>query len=158
MLISEQIGSASDVTPLFQVPYELDIILSGGERQRVRLFQESSQDQFVIAVDGVVERIIFDPDMHLLKTATVSQKQPEGEPYRYGPNPVTTELVIQFPNIAVIDAVRITSFSGQELLNVTGVGNPLTLDLSGFADGAYLLELSSATETYTQRIVKISEN
>lgn len=158
MLTSEQTGSASDVTALFQVPFELDVILSGGKKKRVRLIQESHQDQFVIAVDGVVERIIFDPDMHLLKTATVSQKQPEGEPYRYGPNPVTTELVIQFPNIAVIDAVRISSFSGQELLNVTGAGNPLTLDLSGFADGAYLLELTSATETYTQRIVKISEN
>jgi len=158
MLTSEQTGSAPDVTALFQLPFELDIILSGGEKQRVRLEQESSEDQFVVVVDGLVEGIVFDPDMHLLKTATVSQKQPEGEPFRYGPNPVTNELVIQFPNTAVIDEVRITSFSGQEIFKVTGAGNPLTLDLSNFADGAYLLELSSASETYIQRIVKVSEN
>lgn len=155
-LSCEQIASASDVTALFQVPFEIDIVFSNGEKQRLRLMQESNLEEFTLAVDGLVERIIFDPDMHLLKTATVTQVQPEGEPYRYGPNPVSSELVIQFPNIAVIDVVRITNFSGQEIFKATGVDNPLTLDLSSYADGPYLLELSSASETYTQRIVKIS--
>lgn len=155
-LSCEQIGSASEVTPLFQVPFEIDIVLSGGERQRFRLMQEREVEDFVLAVDGMVERIVFDPGMNLLKTATVSQKQPEGEPFRYGPNPVTSELVIQFPYTAEIDAVRITNFSGQEMFKATGLDNPLTLDLSTYAAGPYLLELSSGSETYTQRIVKIS--
>ena len=155
-LSCEQIGSASDVTPLFHVPFELDIMLAGGEKQRVRLVQDRNLEEFYVAVDGLVDRIVFDPDMHLLKTATVSQIMPEGEPFRYGPNPVSSELVIQFPNIAVIDAVRITSISGQEVYVQNGAENPLTLDLSTFADGPYLLELTSSSETYTKRIVKIS--
>jgi hypothetical protein len=155
-LSCEQLASASDVTALFQLPFEIDIFLSNGEKQRVRLLQESNAEEFTLAVDGLVERIIFDPDMRILKTATVSQVVPEDEPYRFGPNPVSSELVIQFPHISVIDAVRITNFSGQEMFKATGVDNPLTLDLSTYADGPYLLELSSATETYTQRIVKVS--
>ena len=38
----------------------------------------------------------------------------------------------------------------------TDAENPLTLDLSTFADGPYLLEITSASETYQERIVKIS--
>ncbi len=155
---SEQNGTVSDVTPLFQVPFELDIMLSNGQSQRVRLLQQSNQEDLSVPVEGVVERVIFDPDNHLLKTATVIQKIPTDKPFRYGPNPVTSELVIQFPNISLIDAVRITNLSGQEVYKATDVSNPLTLNLSTLADGPYLLELTSASKTYQERIVKISAN
>jgi hypothetical protein len=106
----------------------------------------------------MVERIVFDPHNYLLKTATVLQKMPEGKPFRYGPNPVTNKLTIQFPNNALIDAVRITNFAGQEIYNARDAENPLTLDLSSYADGAYVIELTNASETYQERIVKISAN
>jgi aminopeptidase N len=156
LIRSEQTGTASDVTPLFQVPFELDIILLNGTSQRVRLFQQENMQEYVVGVEGVVDRIIFDPGMHLLKTASVSQKLPLDKPFRYGPNPVTSELMIQFPNIPKIDAVRISNLSGQEIYKATGVDNPLTLNLSSLADGPYLLELTSAGETYQERIVKVS--
>jgi aminopeptidase N len=153
---SEQTGTAPGVTPLFQVPFELDITLSGGRNQRVRLMQQQNNEEFSVPVEGIVERIDFDPRLQLLKTATVSQKLPEGKPFRYGPNPVSGELVIQFNNHLKIDALRITSLSGQEIFKATQVENPITLDLSGLADGPYVLELTSASETYQERIVKIS--
>lgn len=156
VLRSEQTGTAANVTPLFQVPFELDIILSNGQIQRVKLMQESNEMDFSIQVDGMVERIVFDPDNHLLKTATVIQKIPEESPFRYGPNPVTSDLTIQFPNSSIIDIVRITNYSGQEIYKETDAENPLTLDLSYLADGAYLLELTNASDTYLERIVKIS--
>ncbi len=71
---------------------------------------------------------------------------------------VTNKLTIQFPNYALIDAVRITNFAGQEIYNARDAENPLTLDLSGYADGPYLIELTNASETYQERIVKISAN
>jgi len=153
---SEQTGTAADITPLFQVPFELDIVLSSGHSQRVRLMQQSNQEEFTLLVEGVVERVVFDPGNHLLKTATVSQKLLVDKPFRYGPNPVTNELIIQFPNISLIDAVRILNLSGQEIYRTTGTDNPLTLNLSDLADGPYLLELTSASQTYQERIVKIS--
>jgi len=158
LLRSEQTGTASGVTPLFQVPFELDIILSGGQKQRVRLNQQSNEDEFALAVDGMVERIVFDPDNHILKTATVIQRVPTDQYVKYGPNPVSSELTILLPNMNQIDAVRITSFSGQTIYKETNVENPLILDLSTYADGPYLLELTTASKSYLERIVKISAN
>jgi len=158
LIRSEQTGTAASITPLFQLPFELEIILSNGQSQFVRLNQHSNVDDFSVAVEGMVERIVFDPHNYLLKTATVLQKMPEGKPFRYGPNPVTNKLTIQFPNNALIDAVRITNFAGQEIYKARNAENPLTLDLSSYADGPYVIELSNASETYQERIVKISAN
>ncbi len=156
VLRSEQTGTAPNVTPLFQVPFELEIVLSNGQRQYVRLEQQSNEDEFTVPVEGMVERIVFDPDNHLLKTATVIQKVPTDEPYWYGPNPVTSELIIQFPNVSMIDVVRITNYAGQEIYKETDAENPLILNLSYLANGAYLLELTKSSDTYQERIVKIS--
>ena len=120
---SEQTGTASDVTPLFQVPFELEIVYMNGQRDRVRLKQESNEEEFSFQVEGLVDRIIFDPDNHLLKTATVSQKLPMDKPFRYGPNPVSHEMVIQFPNVATIDAVRISNLAGQEIYKAYNTSN-----------------------------------
>jgi hypothetical protein len=158
LIRSEQTGTAAHITPLFQVPFELEIVLSNGQSQYVRLDQQNNVDEFTVPVIGMVERIVFDPDNHLLKTATVIQRNPTDEPYRYGPNPVSNELTIQFPNSSIIDAVRITNYAGQEIYKQTDAENPLVLNLSYLADGAYLLELTKASNTYQERIVKISEN
>lgn len=158
LLRSEQTGTASQVTSLFQVPFELEIIFSNGQSQRVKLIQESNGDEFSLPAGGTVERIVFDPDGHLLKTATVMQRIPADQPFKYGPNPVTSELIIQFPDNALIEEVRITNFSGQEVFKIRDAENPFTLDLSTYADGPYLLELTSASETYQERIIKISVN
>ena len=155
---SEQTGSAPDITPLFQVPFEVEIIYSGGHTQRVRLIQQSSDDEYAIHVEGMVERLVFDPDNHLLKTATVIQRTPSDQYLKYGPNPVSSELTIYVPNVLRINAVRITSFSGQEVYKQNNVENPIVLDLSTFADGTYLLELTSDSRSYLERIVKISAN
>jgi aminopeptidase N len=156
LIRSEQTGTAAHITPLFQVPFELEIVLSNGQSQYVRLDQQSNVDEFTVPVQGMVERIVFDPDNHLLKTATVIQRFPTDEPYRYGPNPVSNELTIQFSNSSMIDAVRITNYAGQEIYKETDAENPLVLNLSYLADGAYLLELTKASDTYQERIVKIS--
>jgi hypothetical protein len=124
----------------------------------VRLKQEQPQEEYHIPVEGLVERLVFDPDSHLLKTATVIQKQAGGKAYRYGPNPVSSELMIQFPDLISIDKVRISNLSGQEVYIESRAENPLILDLSFLADGPYLLELKGGTETYTELIVKISSN
>ncbi len=158
LIRSEQSTSAALVTPLFQVPFELEIVYLNGLRERVRLMQENNEEEFSVPVEGLVDRIIFDPDNHLLKTATVSQKLPVDKPYHYGPNPVTRELIIQFSNVAVIENVRISNLAGQEVYRDSGTSNPLILNLSTLADGPYLLELTSASKTYQERIVKVSGN
>ncbi len=57
-----------------------------------------------------------------------------------------------------IEEICITSMNGHELIKETHVSNPVIMDLSMLADGAYLLELTNSTGTYMERIVKISAN
>jgi aminopeptidase N len=154
---SEQSGSNSSVTPLFQVPFEIEVRMVGGIHQRIRLMQNTVLEDYAVPVQGLVEDLIFDPDNSLLETSQVIHQLPSGTAFRYGPNPVTGELFIQFPDAGPIGEVRITNMSGQQVMKQTGMGNPALVDLSTLADGPYLLELSNNQGTYLGRIVKISE-
>jgi len=154
---SEQTASAFSVTPLFQIPFELEIRMEGGVTRRFRLMQSDHLEVYTLPVEGLVQDVIFDPDNHLLKTSSVIQELPSRRAFRYGPNPVTGKLFIQFPNAGNIDQVRITSMSGQEVMKLSEMANPTTMDLSTLADGQYLLELTNSQGTYLERIVKISE-
>jgi aminopeptidase N len=154
---SEQATSSPAVTPLFQVPFDLEIRMSGGMSDRIRLEQQTVLQEYAIAVEGVVEDLIFDPGNHLLKTVSVIHQLPAERAFRIGPNPVSGELHILFPNINTIEEIRLTSMSGREVMKWSDAGNPVTMDLSFLADGPYLLELSCSSGTYLERIVKISK-
>ncbi len=155
---SEQTTSASEVTPLFQLPFEVEILKAEGGRERIRLEQSINREEYSIPVKGRVEDVIFDPDNHLLCTSGVIQNLLVEKAYRYGPNPVTGELFIQFPNTGPFDELRITNLAGQDVLIMKDMDNPATIDLSSFSDGPYLLEFSNSRGTYQERIVKVSEN
>jgi len=72
LIQSGQTGSAPELTPLFQIPFELELRFQDGNYQRVRLMQDHSEEEFRIPVEGVVVEIIFDPDRRLLTTNRVS--------------------------------------------------------------------------------------
>lgn len=74
LIQSDQTGSASEVSPLFQVPFELELRFKNGSFRRLRLMQNRSREEFRIPVEGVVEDLIFDPDRHLLTTSHVSSE------------------------------------------------------------------------------------
>ena len=48
--------------------------------------------------------------------------------------------------------------NGQEVLKYLDVENPVKMNLSILADGAYLLVMRDSDHTYLERIVKISNN
>lgn len=155
---SEQTTSAPAVTPLFQLPFELEFLKSDGSRERIRLMQGEINEVFSLPMEGRVEDVIFDPDNFLLSTSSVIQNLPSQKAYRFGPNPVLDELFIQFPNAGPFDKLRITNLAGQQVLILTDIENPTTMDLSMLSDGPYLLELSNSRGTYQERIVKVSSN
>ncbi len=73
-IVSEQTTTAPEVTPLFQLPFELDLLMEDGTTQRIRLMQNSNKENFTLLVDGAVQAIIFDPDNHLLQTNDMVKK------------------------------------------------------------------------------------
>ena len=153
---SEQTASAPAITPFFRVPFEIELRMAGGASERIRVEQTAGMQDFSLAVDGLVEDVIFDPGNHILKTASVIHQVPADRTYRIGPNPVSGELYIQVPNTGSIEKIRITNLSGQEVLERIDAGNPVTMDLSFLSDGPYLLEFSGSSGKYLERIVKIT--
>jgi aminopeptidase N len=153
---SEQTASASGVTPFFRVPFEIEVRMAGVPSERIRMEQTSGVQDFSLAVDGLVEDVVFDPGNNLLKTVSVIHQVPADRTYRIGPNPVSGELYIQVPNTGSIEKIRITNLSGQEILEWSDAGNPVTMDLSFLSDGSYLLEFSGSSGKYQERIVKIT--
>jgi hypothetical protein len=153
---SEQSTTAPEVTPLFQVPFELEMILSGGGRQRIRLNQINEQEEYLLAMEGRVMDLIFDPDNYLLATSSVIQEVPAGKAYRYGPNPVYGDLFLQYYNAGSFEKVRITNTAGQVMLNITQLENPGIIDLSSFIDGSYILEFSNSYGTFSEQILKLT--
>jgi aminopeptidase N len=155
---SEQATSAPEVTPLFQTPFELEVLIAGGERVKFRLMQNKNIEEFLIQQEGRVEDVIFDPENYLLKTSSVIQELPMDNAYRFGPNPVTDDLFLQFPNAGRFEAVRIINMAGQEMLILKDIENPASIDLSFLSDGSYLLEFSNSFGTFQEHIVKVSVN
>jgi hypothetical protein len=158
IIISDQSTSSPDETSLFQIPFELNIRSLNGALQRVRLMQEQNLQEFTLQVDGVVVDLEFDPDNDLLETSTVVQKWPAKTSFRFGPNPFSAQLFIQIPNSGPIDNISITDISGKEVLKRSHLDNPVSMDLSDLADGAYFLELTSSSGTFMERIVKVTSN
>ena len=120
--------------------------------------QNLSEQSYAVQVDERVDDLIFDPDNRLLETSVVIQELPVEKAYRYGPNPVSDELFIQFPNAGPFEKVRVTNMAGQDVLILENLENPGIMDLSSLTDGAYLLELSNSRGIYKEQIVKVSEN
>ena len=52
LFLSCEQSSASGVTPLFHVPFELDILYANRQKKRVRLIQANSKEEFFVPVDG----------------------------------------------------------------------------------------------------------
>ena len=152
---SEQSTSAPEVTPLFQVPFELEVILAGGERKRIRLMQNKEQEEYLLPMQGRVEDLSFDPDNYLLETSSVIQEAPVDKAYRYGPNPVSGDLFLQYPNAGPFETVRITNMAAQEMLTLKDLENPALMDLSSLTDGSYLLEFSNSYGTFCEQILKV---
>ncbi|MDX2432433.1 MAG: M1 family aminopeptidase, partial [Bacteroides sp.] len=153
---SEQTSTAPDITPLFQVPFELELLIAGGEKKRIRLMQNKNLEEYMVRIEGRIEDVIFDPDNYLLETSGVIQELPAEVAYRYGPNPVTADLFLQFPNAGPFETVRITNMAAQEIMMMSDLDNPATMDLSSLADGSYLLEFSNSRGTFQEHIVKLS--
>jgi len=155
---SEQVSSAPHVTPLFRTPFDVEIRYSDGTQNRMRLMQDEQVEEFVFAVEGLVTEVHFDPDSWILKIAHVIHQIPAERKFVFGPNPVSDELIVHFSNETHIDEVLITNMGGQEVLRYLDVENPVKMNLSILANGAYLLVMHDSDHTYLERIVKISSN
>ncbi len=154
---SEQSVTAPAVTPFFNTPFDIEIAYSDGTSQRLRLDQETPVEEFSLPINGLVSNVLFDPDRHLLSTSSVIHQLPPDRNFTFGPNPVSDDFYIQFINTSHIDEITITNLSGQEVMRYFDMENPVKINLSFLADGAYVLVMNDANQSYQERIVKVSK-
>jgi len=155
-LRSEQVTTAPAVTPFFSTPFDLEIRYSDGTQQQVRLLQNEVVEEYSLPSRGLVADLVFDPDNYLLNTSSVIHQLPPDMIFTYGPNPVSDEFYIQFINTTHIDEILITNMSGQEVMRFEDMENPVKMNLSSLADGAYVLVMNDANRIYQERIIKIA--
>ncbi len=155
-LRSEQ-RTTSPGTPLFTMPFEVEIFLADGSVFRERLLQDEAVEMFRIPVGGPVQQVVFDPDNDLLKTVSLIRTTPSEGSFSFGPNPVKDQLYVELFQRGPVREITIYSYSGQEVFRMTDPPNPVTIDVNRLASGPYLLMLRDGTRTYMERIVKISE-
>jgi hypothetical protein len=153
---SEQSTTAPASTAFFRTPFDLDIQYSDGTLDRIRLLQEEQEQEYSLETRGLVRNLVFDPDNDILNSVSVIHQLPPDRAFTYGPNPVTDEFYVQFVNTTHIDEILITNLSGQEVMRFEDLENPVLVNLSGLADGTYVLVMNDDFRTYQERIVKIS--
>jgi len=153
---SEQTTTAPATTPFFYTPFDLDIKFSDGTQDRVRLIQKEAIEEYKVQVNGLVDNLVFDPDMQILNTSSVIHQLPPGRDFIYGPNPVVDDFYIEFVNTTHIDEILIANLNGQEVMRFYDLESPVKMNLSELADGAYVLLMNDSNRSYQERIVKVS--
>lgn len=154
---SEQTGT-SPATPLFTMPFDVDVAFSDGSVERMRFMQDDPVEAYSVTVDGTVRNLVFDPDTDLLKSVSVIRQVPPDRVFVFGPNPVDDELRVELVSGVLFRDIVITSLSGREVFRRSDVPSPALIDLTELADGPYLLVVDYENRKYTERIVKISGN
>jgi hypothetical protein len=81
----------------------------------------------------------------------------EAAGYRVGPNPSTGRFVIMLPGDLSNASVIVTSANGVVVQRMAGVSRPggqtMQLDLSGRANGLYIVRIVSGGKAYTHKLL-----
>ncbi len=92
----------------------------------------------------------FDDFELQLQTLSLNDKLIDG--FTFGPNP--TKGVLRLKANSTIERIRVYNILGKELMNVKGESEEITLNLSNFANGMYLVKAESGESSQTVRIIK----
>lgn len=152
-LTAVQTTSHPEVTPLFNIPFEVELLLGDGRRERVRLEQVDSETRFQLPVSGQVRDLVFDPDGCLLANGTVNELWMSEKPYLLGPNPAGGVLNIRFFEGSRAGDVRLIGMDGKQYLKLLDLPNPCELSLSGLRSGPYILEITRSSERFQEKVI-----
>lgn len=136
--------STTHRTRLFTTPLEFHIIYESGQKKRFKILPSENEEAFLIAANGNVKRLIFDPDNWLIKEVDrFVQLDQDGNVILDTTVPKLVEL---YPNptndrvyfTATIPALSVFSSTGQRILEAKKVTE---LDVSLLKKGLYFVEM-----------------
>lgn len=88
-----------------------------------------------------------------IKMQALSNDKNSIEGFTFGPNPTKGPLRLK-ANVT-LDSATIYNILGKELLRVKGTSKEMSLDLSNFSNGIYLVKVESGETTQTIRVVNM---
>ncbi|MDR1758522.1 MAG: T9SS type A sorting domain-containing protein [Bacteroidales bacterium] len=164
-LLSVQTGSAENVTPFFNIPFDLALYDKDGEIQEVRVQQTAPNLPITLVIKNAqIDSVIFDPKHWVPAKAVVTRTTvpviiPEHETipnFSLFPNPATREFLnIKNENIE-IKSVEIYDGSGKKQVETlcSPVSMHLAIDISQLQNGVYFVRVISTNgKSRTKKLV-----
>jgi aminopeptidase N len=151
--------TSTTVTPFFETYVEYKLNYTDGTNEIVLLRQTENVNNYEIPISKTIASIELDPDNWLIKTVDGIMvgipKHQSPLHFSLAPNPSSDWVNIYF------DTERhgpkellITDLRGRVLLSTTATDKFITVDVSGFAPGVYLVTANNGEHRITQRMVK----
>jgi aminopeptidase N len=151
--------TSTAVTPFFETYVEYKLNYTDGTNEIVLLRQTENVNNYEVPISKPISSIELDPDNWLIKTVDGIMvgipKHQSPLHFSLAPNPSSDWVNIYF------DTERhgpkellITDLRGRVLLSTTATDKFITVDVSGFAPGVYLVTANNGEHRITQRMVK----
>lgn len=160
---STQATSVPSSVPLFITPMEYKIIRSGAPDTIVRVNHANTVENYSFNLLGTVTGVVCDPNNWVINKVvgptvdgTLNGLEETSNAFAtvsVGPNP--TKNFLNITNVTANGKLEIFDMAGKQLLTKT-LSSEMTIDLSTYAEGVYLLKFidSAGIEKYSQRIIK----
>jgi len=155
----DQTSSNSSVS-FFEMPVPIKVTFDDGTDSVFVLNHTSSGQIFNISSPKNIQNAEFDPDLHIACLFNVSSNvgmqkvENEGHFYVY-PNPVIDKVFISANN-EKMSQIEVMDMQGRVLKTIRVADNmkQVSIDMTHYASGNYLLRISGEKSNYIQKIVK----
>ncbi|MEP5340960.1 MAG: T9SS type A sorting domain-containing protein [Algibacter sp.] len=130
--------------------YSIDGNFGGGNNQSVYLYTNST--------NNYNQQWLFNSltSKKSGKKSSVEQLEANLDAFSVYPNPVENELTIEFnDNYSQETSITLYAVNGQKVIETKPNGEEVRLDLSKLNSGIYILKVSSKTQNFTKKIVKL---
>jgi aminopeptidase N len=163
MLRSKQMGIAANITPFFEMPFDIQVGYTDGASEIVR-FEQTASDvlfEYPIPEGRTINSVIFDPNKWVLARANVLHGDvgvniPETEipDIQLFPNPTTNQLQIMNCELREGDRIEIYNNLGQLQQLSTFNVQLSTIDVSHLPVGMYFMRMLYANKIVVRKFVK----
>ena len=129
----------------------IDLSAYEGQDVYLAIRHHDVSDEFAIRFDGIL--LPADQNCEIISTEDLA----ESALFEVFPNPTTENFVIQSNEALGMTGVRVVDITGKVVYSnqlVVNAGQRLDVQLGEFQSGIYIVELTTASEVYTTRIVK----
>lgn len=156
-ITSVQTTSKPEITPLFNTNIPCRLFFNDGSDSTLILYQQTNEDTYFFPVEKTIDSIQIDPERWILKKveSIIGIRETEIKSnILVLPNPAKDQLFISSA-LNDINEVAIFDIYGNNLILLELKQPSCILDLSGLSPGLYFINVKSADEIKTCKIIKI---